>query len=81
LFAKVSREHRPPPLTTEERRRLADIPDFDDPDFEAKLGTATATIAQNKRALVRVWNALSDEDRRVFLVRIASPAELRRALA
>lgn len=77
-FLGVGRKHRSPVLSAADKRRMATIPDFDDPDFEAKLGVGT--IDQNKRALVRIWNGLSDGNRRKFLKRAASPADLRRAL-
>ncbi len=78
-FTGLDRKHRPPLLTGDDKRRMAAIPDFDDPDFEAKLGTGT--IDQNKRALVRIWNSLSDGDRRAFLRRAVASAEVRKAAA
>ena len=77
--ARVRREHRRPPLTEADLARMAQIPDFDDPDFEAKL--CVGTIDQNKRALVRIWNSLSDGDRRAFLKRATAPAKFRKVAA
>ena len=78
-FLGVGRKHRSPVLSAADKRRMTTIPDFDDTNFEAKLGVGT--IDQNKRALVRIWNVISDSSRRNFLKRVATPAELRRAAA
>ncbi len=79
-FASVADEYR---KSTAGRAGapVADFPDFDDPDFEAKLFTETAPIDIRKRLLVRVWNTFTDEDRLSFLRRVARPSELRRAAA
>ena len=57
------RKHRPPPLTAIEKRRAAQIPDFDDPDFLAKLGAGT-TARDCRARLASAWNGASDRDRR-----------------
>jgi len=67
-FTGLSRRHRSPPLTPIEKRRAAQIPDFDDPDFLAKLGAGTS--ARDRRArLASAWNGASNRDRRDLVAR------------
>lgn len=78
-FAEEAREYR---RRNPVRADLAsDIPDFDDPLFEAKLHTASAPLNQRKALLVELWNSLGENDRLAFLRRVARPSELRAAAA
>ena len=67
----TGRRHRPPPLTKADKRRMAQIPDFDDPDFEVKLGTGTT---DRRARLASAWTAASDRDRRDLVNRATGRA-------
>ncbi len=67
------RKHRPPPLTAIEKRRAAQIPDFDDPDFLAKLGAGT-TDRDRRARLASAWNGASNRDRRDLISRATARA-------
>jgi hypothetical protein len=62
LFTGLDRKHRPPLLTGADKRRMATIPDFDDPDFLVKLGAGTTVHARRAR-LASAWNDATDRDR------------------
>jgi hypothetical protein len=57
---------RQPPLTREEQRRSAAIPDFDLPDaeFRAMMCASSAPLADRKKAVVRLLNTFDDADKR-----------------
>lgn len=55
------------PLTKAERRRAAAIPSFDDPEFEAKLHTDAAPLAERVRLFVRLWRSFDPGIRAEFL--------------
>ena len=63
------RNHRSPPLTAIEKRRAEQIPDFDDPDFLAKLGAGT-TAHDRRVRLASAWNGASNRDRRDLVARV-----------
>jgi len=63
------RRHRSPLLTPVEKRRAAQIPDFDDPDFLAKLGAGT-TDRDRRARLASAWNGATDRDRRDLMARV-----------
>ena len=72
-WPRFGRRHRPPLLTPAEKRRAAQIPDFDDPDFLAKLGAGTT--AHDRRArLASAWNGASNRDRRDLISRATARA-------
>lgn len=47
-----------------------DYPDFDDPDFLAKLHTDSAPLPDRKRLFIRLWKGFESVDRKAFLTRL-----------
>ena len=55
------------PLTAAEQRRASTIPEFDDPDFMAKLHTDAAPMNDRVRLFVRLWQSFDPALRAEFL--------------
>lgn len=55
------------PLTAAERRRADAIPDFDDPDFMAKMHTDAAPLRDRAALFIRLWNSFDPDLRAEFL--------------
>jgi hypothetical protein len=81
LFAEVAEEYRRNWASSQHPEIECDLPDFDDPDFLAKLHADTAPLPDRKRLFVRLWNCFGVEDQRAFLLRVDPNGVFRQAAA